>query len=119
MKIKQHIPSFCYGAEPLVVDFDNTEELLNIPFVRNFRMHPFDKSKENKYFKKYSLSLYAKGLIENDIYLLMIEYNPDGKWKESHLVIGYIAKFQDEKIDLPEWKFNEKELNNENHQTDG
>jgi hypothetical protein len=35
-EIRQHIPSFIDGVDPLTIPFETVAELLDIPFVKNF-----------------------------------------------------------------------------------
>jgi hypothetical protein len=104
MKIKRHIPNACDGLEASTIEFNTKSELLNIPFVLDFRMDPFGEDKENPYFKRYSIAKYTKGLFGDDIYLLIAEFNTDEIWKEAFWVVGYISKYPHEELDFPVWE---------------
>lgn len=108
MKIKRHIPNYVSGIEPQTVEFNSLSELLNIPFVLDFRMDAFGKDAENPYFKQYSISPYVKHMKQelgsDEILLLMAEFDTDEKWTVSHWVIGYISKDEHDDLKLPIWE---------------
>lgn len=107
MKIKKHIPNACDGIDSVEVEFKTKSELLNIPFVLDFRMYPFCEDKENPYFKRYSISPSNFLFIQNpnsENYLLMAEFNINDKWKEAFGVVGYITKNKYEELDFPIWE---------------
>lgn len=79
MKIIQHFPSYCDGFEPEQAEFNSTEELLNIEWVKSFSEH--------KDFYRYSVS---------DGNHLMAEYEQGYKW----WVIGRLSPT----TDLPKWE---------------
>lgn len=87
MRIKQHRPPYITGFENADVEFNSVDELLNIPFVKNF--------KEDVNFHRFSLSL------EGNWPMLVAEYSEGHVW----YVVGHI--FPDEsgnKISLPTWR---------------
>jgi len=86
-KIKQYRPNLVTTTEDnQMVEFETTQELLNIDFVKKF-------SNRNNFYR-YSLD------IDNyfNQYSLMAEYNDGRDW----WVVGFIDNPQD--IDLPKWK---------------
>lgn len=101
MQIKKHIPNACEGVEPETAEFNNLEELLSIPFVNDFKLHPFEKHLDNIHFKQFSVSDYGY----HNLSLLMAEYNKTPEWNTGHWVIGYIdANVSElEKLGLPVW----------------
>ena len=88
MKIKQHRPKFVdLDTQPQTIEFQNTEELLNIPFVKNF-------STEQDFYK-YSISVNHPGHS-----LLIAEYNKGQNW----WVVGYLSIEENSSLNLPIWK---------------
>lgn len=77
-EIRQHIPDFCEGFEKAVVEFNTLEELLAIPFVKNFSAHDS--------FHRYSV---------NDNHLIA-EYRGGREW----WVVGILKSSVE---GLPEW----------------
>lgn len=77
--IKQHIPNFCSGFDPIIVPFETTEDLLEIPFVKDFSA--------SKKFDHYAI---------NDNHLMCISDNGFHWW-----VIGTLIDPQE--VNLPKW----------------
>jgi hypothetical protein len=77
--IRQHIPDFCEGFDKATVEFDTLEELLAIPFVKNFSRHPT--------FFRFSMS---------DRHLIA-EYRGGREW----WVVGTLS--HPEAVPLPDW----------------
>jgi hypothetical protein len=98
MKIKQHIPAACEGDEPLEVEFNSLEELLEIPFVKKFSQCFYCIENPNHYFKQFSLSHYV-----DYIYLLIAEFE-EHPHLPKHWVVGYIHREDTLVLDLPIWE---------------
>ena len=81
--IRQHRPAFFEGWENEVVNFNTVEELLAIPFVKNFSDQPN--------FDKYSISKSDMGD------MLMAEYDGGLIW----WVVGHLKEAED--LQIPVW----------------
>ena len=84
-KIRQHRPAYMSGWDDEVVDFETTEQLLAIPFVKNFR----DADPEN--FHQFSIG-------HGSLPALMAETHGGEKW----WCIGFLDTADG--IELPAWK---------------
>ena len=83
---RQHVPNSCEGVDPIVQCFDTLEELLNIPFVKQWI--------KDKDFYRYSIN--PDG--ENK-WMLMQETNKGKSW----WVIGYLRNCKGG-LKLPKWE---------------
>jgi hypothetical protein len=88
LKITEHIPAYALEfAEPEIVEFSNTQELLSIEFVKgHLRQEGFYRFSIRERSSRHRVPLLA-------------EYNGGEKW----LVIGFMDGDLSV-IDLPEWK---------------
>ena len=89
--IRQHIPAFFEGMPQSVIEFDTQEELLDIPFVRAFRVTEGAEDTPDPYFYRYSIA-------EGD--KLMVEIRGGKAW----FVIGHLDDISN--LNLPDWKPN-------------
>ena len=97
--IKQHVPNFFDTIIPAVNDFNTLGDLLEIPFVKMYRLN--FKGEPDEYFYRYSLSS------DNNILLAEIFQG------EKYVIVGYIIG--DHNLQLPKRVLNEtdfKELQN-------
>ena len=95
-KITQYRPGFFSGFKNSIVEFETTEELLNIDFVKKFSKFP--NGENDKKFYRYSIN----EVNGHNQKFLMAEYDNGYKW----WVIGLIN--ESAKVDLPEWKPKDK-----------
>ena len=86
--IKQHIPNFVSGFDPVTQNFETLEELLDIDFVKQW-------SGDND-FHQFSIGPYG------DRWHLMAEQNNGKRW----WVVGYITGIVKDDLHLPDWKPN-------------
>ena len=95
MKIRQHIPNYFEGFDPKESEFDTKEELLKIPWVKNW-------SKEHTFYQ-FSLSIHE---IDHTKALLMAELEKGTEW----WVVGYLfgSKEELENLSLPKWESKKK-----------
>lgn len=84
--IKQHIPGFVDGVEPTTTDFTTTEELLQIPFVKNFTTLP-------------TFCGFAKDAVR-----LVAVYKDGKEW----CVVGYLKLSA--LVNLPTWEAGKKPI---------
>jgi hypothetical protein len=87
--IKQHIPNFVSGFDPVTTEFETLDELLSLDFVKRF--NDGDNS-----FYRFSVNDYSTRVH------LMAEYDEGRKW----WVVGYIYGIAKDDIGLPQWKPN-------------
>ena len=90
VKIRQHIPSFFEGFEPVEAEFTTLDELKNIDFVK--------KVCESPEFIRLSLS---------DNHILMLELSssiPVDQKKKIFYVLGYISEGDVSILGLPKFK---------------
>ena len=94
MKIRSHVPNYCFdGEEPdPEIEFNSLDELMNIDFVKRWANNPMIQ------FHKYSIS-YRPSHYGITSHLLMAELKGGAEW----WVIGYLSGEGIEKIGLPEW----------------
>lgn len=71
--VRQHIPGFLTGHEPVVAEFDTLEELLAVPFVAHWKSNPG--------FHRFSMN------VEVGLSYLMAEYHNGKEW----WVVGYLS----------------------------
>jgi len=86
--IKQHIPNFVSGFDPVIQNFETLEELLDIDFVKYWGVH--------EDFHQFSIRPYGDRLF------LMAEENNGKRW----WVVGYITGTVRDELNLPDWKPN-------------
>jgi hypothetical protein len=86
--IKQHIPNFVSGIDPVTQNFETLEELLNIDFVKQWG--------DDEDFHQFSIGPYG------DRWHLMVEQNNGERW----WVLGYITDIVRDELNLPNWKPN-------------
>ena len=93
MIAEQHIPNFFSGFERKQNYFENTEQLLNIDWIKNFTKH--------NNFYRFSIERDENKMPNESLHTLMAEYKKGFEW----YVVAFI---QDDDIsgidDLPEWK---------------
>jgi hypothetical protein len=93
MKAEQYRPNFFSGFEQEQNNFDNTQKLLNIEWVKSFSNH------DN--FHRFSLSRDENKYGGKPQHSLMAEYNNGFEW-------WVVAMIRDENIsgidDIPEWE---------------
>ena len=92
MKAEQYRPNFFSGFEQSKNDFNTTEELLNIEWVKSF--------KEDPNFHQFSITRDESGILDKPQHTLMAEYENGFKW----WVVAFIRDKDISGIkDLPEW----------------
>lgn len=91
MKVEQYMPSFFSGFEKKQTHFENSQQLLDIDWVKNFS--------KNAKFHRFSISRYHYDGGSN--HTLMAEYKNGFEW-----CVVAIIKDQDisEIDDIPEWE---------------
>jgi hypothetical protein len=97
-RIIQYRPAFVTGFENEFSDFNSTDELFEIPFVRNFR-----EGVEGSNFFQYSYSEYSQ-TDEQRRFVLIAEYDKGKHW----FVIGFTDNNEIIKT-LPRWEQSKKE----------
>jgi hypothetical protein len=90
--IRQHIPNFVSGIDPVSVDFETIDDLMNIDFVKQW--------KRNEFFQ-FSIAPSGNG------YHLMCELKNGTKW----YVVGYLTGVGEDKFNLPLWKAKREKKN--------
>ena len=90
--IKQHIPNFVSGIDPVTWNFENRNELLSIDFVKRWIDEDFHQFSVSEYY---------------DCILLMAELEDGNKW----YVIGYITGISEDDLGLPKFKAKRKNCN--------
>lgn len=91
INVKQHIPPFCDGFNPIEHEISNLKDLLDLDFVKQFKEQNLGSD-----FYKYSLDHFI-----GNTYLLMAEYDSGKKW----FVVAYLDNFIS---GLPKWIPNEE-----------
>ena len=86
--IKQHIPNFVSGFDPVIQNFETLEELLSIDFVKRWSC--------DDDFHQFSIGPYG------DRWHLMAEQHNGKRWG----VIGYITGIVRDELNLPICKTN-------------
>jgi hypothetical protein len=84
--IKQHIPNFVSGFDPVIQNFKTLEELLDIDFVKQWSA--------DEDFHQFSIGPY------DSRWHLMAEQNNGKRW----WVVGYIIGIVRDELNLPDWK---------------
>lgn len=74
--IRQHVPKFFDVLSPTIAEFNSTEELLEIPFVKMYRLDT--NGEPDDYFHRYSLDSKNTLIVEMD----------KGKF---HTIVGFIT----------------------------
>jgi len=87
-KIKQHIPNFCDGLIPEKVEFETLDNLLNVPFVKQFSLYKgfkgysvFKTPKQNLLIANYDNGeVYVVGYLGREVNLptTAVAHNPKG-----------------------------------------
>ena len=96
--IRQYRPSFFSGFENATAEYKTLEELMDIPFVKNFRLDPRHKEEvTDKKFDRYAISDYGETR-EGESVVLVAEYK-DGQ----HWVVGFCDR-NEIILGLPAWK---------------
>ena len=89
--IKQHIPGFVSGYDPVTAKFETLNDLLNIDFVKRWA-----KDRE-----EWTDAFYQISMDENyGVIYLMAELSGGFKW----YVVGYITGIDKNDLGLPQWK---------------
>ena len=83
--IRQHIPNFVSGIDPVSVDFETIDDLINIEFVKQWKRNDF-----------FQFSIFPSG----EYYILMCELKNGTR----RYVVGYITGIDGDKLNLPSWK---------------
>jgi len=90
--IKQHIPNFVSGIDPVSVDFETIDDLMNIEFVQQWKGNDF-----------FQFSISPSG----EYYILMCELKNGTR----RYVVGYITGVNEDRFNLPLWKAKREKKN--------
>ncbi|HWZ21241.1 MAG TPA: hypothetical protein VNW06_01235 [Cytophagaceae bacterium] len=92
-RFKQYIPNFCIDIEPVIFDFNSTQELLDNPFIcKNITPG----------FFRFSKNTWEGSIGKGEITYIMVEYDNGYIW----WVVGFVYGGND--LDLPECEYKKK-----------